>query len=199
MRKQLLTIGFLLLAPFVQAQDNPKIKMATNHGDLVIELYPNQAPITVANFLRYVDEGFYDNTQFHRVIRGFVIQGGGFNTDMVQKPTHEPIKNESDNGLRNSRGTLSMARRNAPDSASSQFFINLTDNPNLDGSGNRPGYAVFGKVVEGMQVVDEIAQVPTQRRAGHRDVPTEPVVVSKASRLNTAAAQQPATTPAPAQ
>jgi len=168
-----------------QESDDPMVKMSTSLGTLVIELYPEKAPETVENFLRYVDDGFYDGTIFHRVIPGFVLQGGGFTPDMNRKPTREPITNESDNGLQNLRGTLSMARLPDPHSATSQFFVNLVDNPHLDHPGSGQwGYAVFGKVVEGLQVIDEIAGVETTTRQGHRDVPAEPVVIEEASRVD---------------
>ncbi len=141
----------------------PMVKFETNMGDIVIELNEEKAPITVSNFLRYVNEGFYDGTIFHRVMKGFMIQGGGFNTALVEKPTHEPIKNESSNGLKNDRSTIAMARMDAPDSATAQFFINHVDNPGLNYP-TRGGYAVFGKVVKGMDVVDAIAAVPTANK-----------------------------------
>lgn len=167
-----------------QGSDDPMVKMSTSLGTLVIELYPEKAPETVDNFLRYVDDGFYDGTIFHRVIPGFVLQGGGFTPEMARKPTREPVTNESDNGLQNLRGTLSMARLPDPHSATSQFFVNLVDNPHLDHQGGGQwGYAVFGKVVEGMPVVDEIAGVETTTRQGYRDVPAEPVVIEEAQRM----------------
>lgn len=158
------------------------VVFSTNYGDFTLELYPDKAPITVENFLSYVDSGFYDGTIFHRVIPGFVIQGGGFTEDMQQKPTEAPIKNEADNGLKNERGTLSMARTSDINSATSQFFVNLKDNAFLDHGSRDFGYAVFAKVVEGMDVIDKIAAVPTGNRAGHQDVPNEPVVVKSATR-----------------
>lgn len=164
--------------------ENPMVVFSTNYGDIKIELYPEQAPITVENFLSYVDDGFFDGTIFHRVIPGFVLQGGGFTPEMEQKKTKEPIKNEADNGLKNERGTLSMARTQVVDSATSQFFINLKDNAFLDHGGRDFGYAVFGKVVEGMDVVDEIAKVRTGNRGGHQDVPVEPVQVETAKRAD---------------
>lgn len=167
-----------------QASTNPMVKMSTNLGDITIELYPEQAPQTVENFLEYTRSGFYDGTIFHRVIPGFVLQGGGLTADMQRKSTREPITNESDNGLNNLRGTLSMARLPDPDSATSQFFINLNDNPHLDRQASgEPGYAVFGKVVDGMDVVDEIAGVETTTTAGYRDVPATPVVIEQARQL----------------
>jgi cyclophilin family peptidyl-prolyl cis-trans isomerase len=163
------------------------IRFETSLGDFTIEMYPAEAPVTVANFEKYVDDGHFDGTIFHRVIPGFVIQGGGFTEDMTQKDTRAPIANEATNGLRNLRGTLSMARTSDINSATSQFFVNLADNAFLDHQGPRNyGYAVFGRIVEGMDVVDSIAAVPTGRRRGHDDVPLEPVVVRRASRVEAA-------------
>lgn len=152
----------------------------TSLGDIRIELMPEEAPITTENFRRYVEEGFYDDTIFHRVIPGFVIQGGGHTEDMGRKPTHDPIKNEADNGVKNLRGTLSMARTQDRDSATSQFFINLKDNAFLDHGSRDFGYAVFAKVADGMEVVDKIAAVQTGNRGGHSDVPVEPVKIVSA-------------------
>ncbi len=160
------------------------VKFETSLGDFVVELLTDDAPVTVRNFLQYVDDGHFDGTVFHRVIPGFVIQGGGMNADMEQKKTRKPIENEATNGLKNLRGTLSMARTNDINSATSQFFVNLADNAFLDHQGPRNyGYAVFGKVVEGMDVVDAIAAVRTGRRRGHDDVPVEPIVVNAARRV----------------
>lgn len=155
---------------------------STSLGDITIELFEEQAPITAANFLSYVDDGFFDGTIFHRVIPGFVIQGGGHTADMNQKATKDSIKNEANNGVKNLRGTLSMARTREVNSATSQFFINLKDNTMLDHSARDFGYAVFGKVTAGMDVVDRIAAVKTGSKAGHQDVPLEPVVVLSARR-----------------
>lgn len=160
------------------------VKLSTNFGDITIELDTEKAPITAANFLKYVESDFYENVIFHRVINGFMIQGGGFDTNMKQKPTEAPIKNEANNGLSNDKYTLAMARTSVPDSASSQFFINVSDNDFLNHTAPTPsgwGYCVFGKVVEGMDVVDAIKAVPTTSRAGHQDVPVEPVVILKAT------------------
>ncbi len=163
------------------------IRFETSLGDFTIELYPDKAPVTVENFLKYVDDGHFAGTIFHRVIPGFVIQGGGMTEDMSQKRTRAPIENEATNGLKNLRGTLSMARTNDINSATSQFFVNLVDNAFLDHQGQRNyGYAVFAKVVEGMDVVDKIAAVETGRRRGHDDVPVEPVLVTSARRVETA-------------
>lgn len=160
------------------------VTFETSLGNIVIELFADKAPITVANFRQYVRESFYDNLIFHRVINGFVIQGGGFEAGMVHRlPTHPAIINEARNGLTNKRGTLSMARTYVVDSATSQFFINLTANPALDQQGNDAahfGYAVFGKVVEGMDVVDEIAGKPTTTVGNYRDVPVDDIVIIKA-------------------
>jgi peptidyl-prolyl cis-trans isomerase A (cyclophilin A) len=158
------------------------IRFETSLGDFTIELFEKDAPISAKNFLDYVDAGHFDGTVFHRVIPGFVIQGGGMTADMKQKPTQSPIKNEADNGLKNRRGTLSMARTNDPHSATSQFFVNLVDNAFLDPGRGGAGYAVFGHVTEGMSVVDEIAKVKTGSKGMHQDVPVEPVVVKSAKR-----------------
>ena len=159
-----------------------KVKLVTSMGDIVVELNEEAAPVTVKNFLRYVEEGFFDGTILHRVIPNFMIQGGGFAADMVQKRTYEPIVNEAGNGLKNDKGTIAMGQiPGNPDSATSQFFINHKDNDFLNYVENRnPGYAVFGKVVEGMDVVDAIAAVRTTARKGMRDVPVEPVVIKSA-------------------
>jgi len=163
------------------------VRFETSLGDFLLELFPAEAPVTVENFLQYVDDGHFEGTVFHRVIPGFVIQGGGMTEDMSQKATRAPIANEATNGLRNLRGTLSMARTNDVNSATSQFFVNLVDNAFLDHQGPRNyGYAVFAKVVEGMDVVDKIAAVQTGRRRGHDDVPLEPVVVKAARRVEAA-------------
>ena len=156
------------------------ITIKTNHGDIVIELFEKESPITAANFLNYVRSGFYKDTIFHRVIPGFMIQGGGFDTSFSQKPTSEPIKNEAANQLSNKRGTLAMARTQVVDSATCQFFINLVDNDFLDFKAPIPqyyGYCVFGRVTSGMDVVDKIASVQTGSRGMHRDVPVENVVI----------------------
>ncbi|MEO0576770.1 MAG: peptidylprolyl isomerase [Pseudomonadota bacterium] len=149
----------------------------TNHGDIHLDLNDEKAPISVENFFRYLDEGYFNDTIFHRVIPNFMIQGGGMDVDMNQKPTHDPIKNEADNGLPNVRGSIAMARTNVVDSATSQFFINLSDNSFLDHGGRDFGYAVFGKVTQGMDIVDTIAAVKTGNHGGHGDVPVEPVKI----------------------
>jgi cyclophilin family peptidyl-prolyl cis-trans isomerase len=162
------------------------IRFETSLGDFTIELFEKEAPISAKNFLDYVDAGHFDGTVFHRVIPGFVIQGGGMTADMKQKPTKSPIKNEADNGLKNRRGTLSMARTNDPHSATSQFFVNLVDNAFLDPGRGGAGYAVFGHVTDGMSVVDEIAKIKTGRKGMHDDVPVEAVVVKSAKRITAA-------------
>jgi len=158
-----------------------RVKLETSMGGIVIELDAKAAPVTVKNFLRYVEEGFFDETIFHRVIPNFMIQTGGFTADMREKQTHEPIVNEAGNGLKNNRGTIAMARTSNPNSATSQFFINQKDNDFLNYVENRnPGYTVFGRVVEGMDVVDAIAAVKTTRQKGMADVPVEPIVIKSA-------------------
>jgi cyclophilin family peptidyl-prolyl cis-trans isomerase len=154
------------------------IRFETTLGGFTIEFFEQEAPLSVANFKQYVEKGFFDGTIFHRIVPGFVIQGGGFTEDMTQKKTAPPIKNEADNGLKNSRGTLSMARTNDIHSATSQFFVNLKDNDFLDHSRGNFGYAVFARVTEGMDVVDKIAAVETGRRRGFDDVPVEPVIMT---------------------
>jgi len=165
-----------------EAADNPRVIMETSLGTMVIELYPDKAPVTVKNFLEYVDAGFYDGTIFHRVIPGFVIQGGGFDAKREKKSNNPPIKNEADNGLRNLRATLSMARTPDINSATSQFFINLKNNSNLDHNSHNFGYAVFAKVVKGVGTIDKIAAVKTTTIGHFRDVPAEPVVIISAKR-----------------
>lgn len=182
-----LWLTLFCLLPLVAWGENPKVALKTTQGVIVLELYPDKAPKTVANFLDYVQSGFYDGTIFHRVIPGFVIQGGGFDASLVQKKTKEPVENEAANGLSNLRGTVAMARTAQVHSATSQFFINLTDNTFLDhrdDSARGFGYCVFGRVVEGMDVVDAIAAMPTGP-AGPlaRDVPQKAVVILKAELL----------------
>ncbi len=156
------------------------IKMTTSKGDILIELDEEKAPISCANFRKYVEDGHYDGTIFHRVINNFMIQGGGFTPDMMQKTTREPIENEAKNGLKNEAGTIAMARTNDPHSATAQFFINVGNNSFLDYPGQDGwGYAVFGKVTEGMDVVNAIKGVETTSKAGHSDVPAESVVIEK--------------------
>ena len=157
------------------------ITIKTNHGDIKVELFDEKAPITCENFRQYIADGFFNDTIFHRVIPNFMIQGGGFDADMRQKETRDPIKNEADNGESNRRGTLAMARTNVVDSATAQFFINLKDNTFLDHGGRDFGYAVFGKVSDGMDVVDAIAGVATGNHGPHGDVPVEPVTILEVS------------------
>jgi peptidyl-prolyl cis-trans isomerase B (cyclophilin B) len=164
----------------------PQVKLETSMGDIVIELNQEKAPNTVANFISYVEDGFYNGTIFHRVIENFMVQGGGFDENFQQKSTKAPIENEADNGLSNKRGSIAMARTNDPHSATAQFFINAVDNDFLDFRGKAPsgwGYAVFGEVVEGMDVVDKIRQVDTTMRGPHQDVPAENIIIIKASVL----------------
>lgn len=158
--------------------DKVGVRIDTDRGTILAELDRGAAPATVENFLAYARDDFFAGTIFHRVIRGFMIQGGGMTADMDRKRTRAPVENESTNGLSNTRGTLAMARTNDPDSATSQFFVNLVDNEHLDGRQGRPGYTVFGRVTGGMEVVDEIAAAQTTSRAGHRDVPREPVTIT---------------------
>ena len=153
------------------------ITIVTSHGDIVVELFDESAPISCENFRQYVNDGFFTDTVFHRVIPNFMIQGGGMTADLSRKETRAPIKNEAANGEKNLRGTIAMARTGEVDSATSQFFINLRDNAFLDHGGRDYGYAVFGKVSEGMEVVDAIAAVKTGNQAGHQDVPEEPVTI----------------------
>jgi peptidyl-prolyl cis-trans isomerase A (cyclophilin A) len=171
-----LVLAMLTAPSFAWAQ---KVRMATSAGDIVIELDAAKAPGTVANFLGYVRSGHYDGTVFHRVIDGFMIQGGGMDARLREKPTTAPIKLEAGNGLSNVRGTLAMARTSNPDSATAQFFINVADNPRLDSFGG--GYAVFGRVIEGMDVVDRIRAVPTQAQGMHQSVPITPITINKTS------------------
>lgn len=178
-----LVITFTSLAE--AGQTNPKVLMKTTKGDITLELYQDKAPITVKNFLSYVDEKFYDNTIFHRVIKDFMIQGGGLTEDFIEKSAKPPIKNEATNGLKNKRGTIAMARMNAPHSATCQFFINHVDNSFLDNgvASDGWGYCVFGKVVDGMDVVDAIAKSPTMTKHGMTDVPRETIKIISVSRI----------------
>ncbi|MFI9721951.1 peptidylprolyl isomerase [Streptomyces sp. NPDC052396] len=163
-----------------------KVRLSTNHGDIVLALNEEKAPRTVSNFLSYVDAGHYNGTIFHRVIPGFMIQGGGFAPGMTQKPTNAPIENEADNGLKNTLYSVAMARTNDPHSATAQFFINVGDNDFLNFSSKSPsgwGYAVFGEVVEGQDVVDAIKSVPTGPRGFHQDVPKDDVLIERAERV----------------
>lgn len=192
MRSRILNLIFMGVAMMVAfsgestaAEKNPVVVMETSLGNVKIELDQAKAPISVKNFLSYVDEKFYDGTIFHRVISSFMIQGGGFTADMQQKPTKAPIKNEAGNGLSNKRGTLAMARTMVVDSATAQFFINVVDNDFLDHRDNSSqgfGYAVFGKVIEGMDVVDKIKSVKTGNKMGFQDVPMDAVVIKSIKR-----------------
>ena len=188
------TLSISMSVAWAQSDDpveNPRVLMKTTDGDITIELFADKSPITVENFLRYVDDGHYDGTVFHRVISNFMIQGGGFDAELKEKPTRDPIVNESKNKLHNTRGTLAMARTNDPDSAAAQFFINQRSNLRLDWAGGKDGYAVFGEVVDGMQVVDIIsltdtgsAQAQTTRGPTiFQDVPVQPIVVLSVTRL----------------
>ena len=179
----LLLSGDLLMAA---NDDAPKVRMETSSGTLVIELDAKNAPETTKNFLIYVDDGFYDGTIFHRVIKGFMIQGGGYDRDFKQRPTLPPIQNEADNGLKNERGTIAMARTGDPHSATAQFFINSVDNDFLDHREKSPqgwGYAVFGKVTEGLEVIDAISGVATGSHGPHSDVPQSQILILKAERV----------------
>lgn len=179
-----LCLGLLVFVGMVKAEDNPlRVVLETTKGNIVIELNNEKAPIAVENFLGYVNSGFYEGTVFHRVIDGFMVQGGGFTESMDQKKTEGTIQNEADNGLENKRGTVAMARRPDPHSATSQFFVNVADNKFLNHSAKTPqgwGYAVFGEVVSGMDVVDAIAKADTGRHGSMGDVPKEQIVIQKA-------------------
>ena len=184
--KHIFKLYFIFLLSFtslnIYAEENIKFVIDTSKGNIVIEIYPKKAPITVKNFESYVNKGFYNNTIFHRVIDGFMIQGGGFTKDMAQKQTDAPIQNEASNGLKNEKYSIAMARTQDPDSASSQFFINVNNNNFLDYPGqDGAGYCVFGKVIEGQDVVDKIAKVTTGSSGMHQDVPNEPVIIEEAS------------------
>ncbi|MEI7795194.1 MAG: peptidylprolyl isomerase [Methylococcaceae bacterium] len=189
MRKLLLSMLFLFTTTTAFATENkmtqthPKVKLTTSMGDITIQLNPEKAPISSANFLTYVKEGFYNGTIFHRIIKDFMAQGGGFDTDFKQKDVHAPIENEADNGLKNTRGTIAMARTNVPNSATAQFFINYKDNGFLNHTGKNAsgwGYAVFAEVIEGMDIVDKMAAEPTGTRNGNQDVPKTNIVIEKA-------------------
>lgn len=187
MKRILLAVSILtVMAGTSMGQENPvsnpQVVMETSKGEIVLELYPDKAPLTVKNFLNYIDAGFYSGTIFHRVIPGFMLQGGGFSRDMQKKPTMTPVKNEAFNGLKNDRGTIAMARTQDPHSASSQFFINTVDNAFLNYKSQTTsgwGYAVFGKVIKGMQVVDAISKVETGNQGRFRDVPKTAVEIIK--------------------
>jgi cyclophilin family peptidyl-prolyl cis-trans isomerase len=184
----IMSVVFLLAFPLsnTAADKNPKVIMKTSMGDITLELYMDKAPVTVKNFLGYVDDKFYDGTIFHRVIKGFMIQGGGHTADMNKKPTKGAIKNEADNGLSNKKGTIAMARMPDPHSATAQFFINHGDNDNLDFSAKTDqdyGYCVFGKVIAGMDVVDAIANVKIMTRRGMQNVPRETIEIISVTKV----------------
>ncbi len=181
---RLLLLAIALLFSIAAHAANPQVEMKTSQGTVIIELYQDKAPKSVDNFLQYARDGFYNGTIFHRVMDGFMIQGGGFEPGMKEKPTRAPILNEAKNGLRNEAGTLAMARRPDPHSATAQFFINLVNNGPLDyPSGDGWGYAVFGKVVQGFDVVQKIAKVPTGNSGTHQNVPTTPVLIESVKLL----------------
>lgn len=188
MKKHLIAFATLVSMTVPALAANPMVEMKTNQGEIVVELYADKAPKSAENFIQYVKDGHYDGTIFHRVIDGFMIQGGGFDAAMNQKNTRAPIENEAKNGLKNLPGTLAMARTADPHSASAQFFINLVPNTSLDyPSRDGWGYAVFGKVVKGMDVVEKIGKLPTANRGFHQNVPVEPVVVDSARVIEAAA------------
>jgi peptidyl-prolyl cis-trans isomerase B (cyclophilin B) len=183
-----LGLALLLLAAVPAWAANPVVELSTNLGPIRLELYPEKAPKTVENFLRYAKEGFYDGTIFHRVIPGFMVQGGGFTPEMEQKKAREPIANEAQNGLKNSTGTIAMARTPNPHSATAQFFINVADNAFLDFTGPTQqgfGYCVFGRVTQGMDVINKIVAARTGNRGGHQNVPLEPIVIKSARIVST--------------
>lgn len=177
--KRLILSFVVLFSASTYAEDYIDVLMETSFGNIELKLDRKNAPITVQNFIGYANDGFYEDTVFHRVIKNFMIQGGGFDQNMVKKSTKAPIKNESDNGLVNSRGTIAMARTNDPDSATAQFFINSVDNVYLNGSPGKPGYTVFGKVTKGLDVVDKISNVFTRQKNYMRDVPASPIIINK--------------------
>lgn len=189
MRHLLLLFSLLLmLAPGPASAAQPQVEFTTNFGNFVVELYPDKAPRTVENFLEYVHDGFYHETLFHRVIDRFIVQGGSFRPDLSQKRSYDPIANEANNGLRNERGTLAMARAFKPDSAAAEFFINLNDNKTLNYYKPEPalmGYCVFGRVIRGMDVIDRIAKVPTRVEGQLTDLPRDNVIIHKAELLST--------------
>ena len=183
-RRAVAALALALALPAARAESAPRVKLSTSLGDIVVEVYQDKAPRTAANFLQYVRDKHYDGTIFHRVIDGFMIQGGGFTPDMQQKPTDAPVENEANNGLKNDKYTVAMARTNVPHSATAQFFINVADNGFLNHtapSAQGWGYAVFGKVVQGMDVVDKIKSVPTGSHGPFQNVPATPVVINSAT------------------
>jgi cyclophilin family peptidyl-prolyl cis-trans isomerase len=181
--KQWLTGLLVMLMAATAAARDPEVIIRTTHGDITVRLFAEKAPVTVENFLAYVDSGFYNGTIFHRVMPKFMIQGGGFTAQMQQKPTLDPIKNEAKNRLHNERKTLAMARTNDPDSATSQFFINVRNNFQLDWTPGSAGYTVFGEVIDGMYAVDSIAIEPTGNVMGHQNVPLTPIVIKEVVRV----------------
>jgi cyclophilin family peptidyl-prolyl cis-trans isomerase len=186
MRRSFITV-FILLAMVAPALATQYAVIETNRGSIKLELFDEKAPVTVKNFLSYANKGFYDGTIFHRVIPDFMIQGGGFTTELVRKETAPPIRNEADNGFKNVRGTIAMARTSVVNSATSQFFINLKDNDFLDHRGSAPatyGYAVFGRVIQGMEVVDSIGSTPTERKSPlFQDLPRDPVIIRSVKKV----------------
>ncbi|MFT7559225.1 MAG: peptidyl-prolyl cis-trans isomerase A (cyclophilin A) [Flavobacteriales bacterium] len=177
-------LPLLCVSSLAQEKTKPlDVKLETSKGDIVIRLNTLSTPITTANFLSYLDSGYYDNTVFHRTIPNFMVQGGGFQSGMIKKKTNDPIINESASDLSNVRGSISMARRGTPNSATSQFFINVADNKRLDMRGLTPGYAVFGQVIQGMDVVDAIVQTPTHSTKGFQNVPAEDIYILHATRI----------------
>ncbi|MEX6666540.1 peptidylprolyl isomerase [Pseudomonas sp. W2-17] len=184
LKKIALSAAAVLFAGNLMAAPAPHVVLTTSFGDVEIELNQDKAPVSTQNFLKYVDSSFYNNTIFHRVIPGFMVQGGGFTAQMQQKPTNDPIKNEADNGLHNVRGTVAMARTSDVNSATSQFFINVKDNDMLDHGARDYGYAVFGKVVKGMDVVDQIVNSPAGNKNGMQNVPLDPILIKTAKRVN---------------
>jgi peptidyl-prolyl cis-trans isomerase A (cyclophilin A) len=177
------SIFCVLFVPLRAAQPaDPVVELKTSMGTITLQLDATHAPLSTSNFLSYVDQKFYDGTIFHRIIPGFMVQGGGFTPEMTEKPTGAPIHNESTNGLKNLRGTISMARTSDPDSGTSQFFLNLVDNAALDSTGDAPGYAVFGKIIGGMDVLEKMGQVATTTKGEYENVPVEPVILISARR-----------------
>ena len=190
MRRLVVTLSLVLVAAHAALAADPRVEFRTSQGTIVIELYAGKAPKTVANFLQYVKDGHYNGTVFHRVIPGFMIQGGGLDRDLREKPTRAPVENEAANGLKNDYGTVAMARTPDPHSAKGQFFINVKDNAFLNYREASPqgyGYAVFGRVVSGMDVVEKIARVPTGDAGGHQNVPRDPVIIESAAVVAAAA------------
>jgi len=185
---KLIAICLLVFVTGTALAKDPEVIIRTTKGDVTLRLYADKSPITVENFLAYVDSGHYAGTVFHRVIPRFMIQAGGMNERMQEKPTRDPIKNESKNRVHNERGTIAMARTNDPDSATSQFFINVRTNLPLDWGPGKDGYAVFGEVIDGMHVVDSIAVVPTGNFMGHQNVPLEPIFITEVVRVGEEAA-----------